>query len=238
MLRLDRRTLASLLQNNQQAIATFERMLADVGFTLPSAIEEASALANAALAVAQVNAVLLTILTEAVDQLQTAPAAVPLIEPDDTAPRAHLGTISSQNADQVDITGGTVGVDAGSATLPSFYVGGERTMGIYRSDVGMLGVTVAGSQRAFFDAVGLGVWGNISASEQIISTVAPGTPPLVVSSPTRVPNLYVDRAAFADGAAQADQLTNPTSFPPAATDAASTQTLVNALRAAAINKGM
>lgn len=203
MLRLDRRTLAGLLQNNQQAIATFERMFADVGGTLPSSIEEAHALAGSVLAVAQVNTVLLGMLSEAVEQLQAAPALAPSNEPDDTAPRSHLGTLGSQNADQVEITGGTI-------------------------DNTPIGQTTAAAAK----------FTTVAASGQITSTVATGAPPLVVASTTKVANLYVDRAATADTATQADKLTNPTTFPAAATDAASTQNLVNALRAAAIAKGL
>lgn len=235
MLRLDRRTLADLLQNNQQAISAFERMFADVGGMLPSSIEEANALAGTALAMAQASMATMSVLAEALAQLEGAPALLPQVDQDDTTPRVHLGTMSGQSADNVEITGGTAGLDAGSATTPSLYFGTERGSGLYRSGVSVIAVTIAGTQRAYFDTNSFGVWGSVSASQQLISNAPAGTPPLAVSSSTRVANLNVDRAALADTAVS---LANPTNFPPVATDAASTQTLVNALRAAAIAKGL
>lgn len=108
MLKLDRRTLAQLLQGNHQAIAAFERMLGDVGTTLPSTIEEANALAGQALALVQTQGTLLSLIAEALAQLEGAPAPLPHVDQDDMVPRAHLGTIGSQNADQVEITGGAI----------------------------------------------------------------------------------------------------------------------------------
>ena len=203
MLKLDRRTLASLLQNNQQAIAAFERVLGDVGFTLPSTIEEANALAGQALSVAHVALAMLSQLGEALERIDMAPTALTMVDHDDTSPRAHLGTVSSQNADQVEITGGAV-------------------------DGTTIGQTTAAAAK----------FTTVDASGQITSTVATGAAPLVIASTTKVPNLHVERATSADTAAEADKLTKPTNFPPAATDAASTQTLVNALRTAAIAKGL
>jgi hypothetical protein len=167
---LDRATLSRLLQGNQQAIFAFERILGDVDGVLPSTIEEANALAGQALAAAQAAMASLAILAEALAQLEGLPAAPPHVDPDDTAPRTHMGTLAAQNADDVDITGGI-------AALTS----------------------------------------------------------ITITSTDRVDNLYADRAALAD---EATKLASPTTLPPAATDAASTQTLVNALRAAAITKGL
>lgn len=116
MVKLDRRTLAQLLQGNQQAIIVFEKVLGDVGGTLPSTIEEANALAGQALGVAQIALSMLSLLGEALERLDAAPIAPPLVDHDDTAPRAHLGTISSQNADQVELTGGTIDGTAIGAT--------------------------------------------------------------------------------------------------------------------------
>lgn len=116
-LNLDRKTLAQLLQGNARAIAAFEQLQNDVGGTLPSTIEEANALAGQALAVAQASLSMLAMMAAALAQLETAPAAPQHIEPDDTAPRAHLGTISTQNAEQVEITGGTIdGTPIGATT--------------------------------------------------------------------------------------------------------------------------
>jgi hypothetical protein len=183
-LQLDRRTLAGLLQNNQQAIFAFERILGDVDGVLPSTIEEANALAGQALALVQVQGALLSLMAEALERLESAPAAPPQLEPDDTAPRTHLGTIASQDADAVDITGGTAAL------------------------------------------------AELTLSGQMTSTVATGAPPLVVDSTDKVDNLYVDRAALAD------KLGAPTTFPAVATDLPTAITLVNALRAAGILKGL
>lgn len=81
----------------------------------------------------------------------------------------------------------------------------------------------------------IGSFTTLAASDQIISTVADGTPPLVVASAARVGNLNVERAGSAD---VADSLTNPSSFPADATDLASACALANALKAAAQSKGL
>lgn len=104
-LRLDRAAIAKLAQGVPQTIRALEEIFGDVGGTLPSTIEEANALAGQALAVAQAALASLAVLAEAVAQLDGAPAPLPLVEPDDTAPRAHLGTLASQNADQVELSG-------------------------------------------------------------------------------------------------------------------------------------
>lgn len=153
-IKLDRAAIAKIAQGVPQTIMALEQIFGDVDGTLPNTIEEAYALAGQALALAQAQGALLSMMAEALEQLES-------------VPRAHLGTIASQNADQVEITGGT-------AALTS----------------------------------------------------------IAVTSTDKVDNLYAARAALAD------KLGAPTDLPQAATDAASTQTLVNALRAAAIAKGL
>lgn len=69
----------------------------------------------------------------------------------------------------------------------------------------------------------------------LTSTVATGTPPLTVASTTEVPNLYAARAASADTAAG---LSSPHTFPADATDLPTVITLANALKAAAVAKGL
>lgn len=69
----------------------------------------------------------------------------------------------------------------------------------------------------------------------LTSTVATGTPPLTVASSTQVPNLYAARAASADSAAG---LSSPHTFPADATDLPTVITLANALKAAAVAKGL
>jgi len=104
---LDRAQLARIAQNVPQTIAGLEKLLSNVG-AFPSTIEEANALAGSALAVAQVAMASLAALADALVQMEGAPAPLPPIEQDDTAPRACLGTIASQNADNVEVTGGAV----------------------------------------------------------------------------------------------------------------------------------
>lgn len=192
-LMLDRQTLARFLPNSE-SIRVFEQVMKDVGGTLPSTIEEAHALAGQALAAAQVALASLSVLVEALDQLEGLPALVPQVDPDDTAPRVHLGTVSSQNADQVEITGGKI-------------------------DNTPIGATTAAA----------GKFTTLTASEQITSTVAAGTAPLVVTSTTKVANLAVETA---------DKLANPTTYPANATDLPSVIALANALKAANTAKGV
>lgn len=202
-LNLDRATLAKLLQGNARAIAAFERVFGDVDFTLPSTIEEANALAGQALATTQAALSMVAVLADALARVETAPAALPAVEPDDHGPRSHLGTISSQNADQVEITGGKV-------------------------DATPIGASTAAA----------GKFTTLAASGQIASTVAAGTPPLVIASTDKVANLYADRAALADRATKADGLNSPTAYPADATDLPTAIALVNALKAAATSKGL
>jgi hypothetical protein len=115
-LNLTRDVLAQIAQGNKRAIAALEQVFEDVGDTFPSTIEEANALAGSALAVAQASAAALALLADALARLDAAPATPPHVEADDTTPRAHLGTISAQNADSVEITGGTVDGTAIGAT--------------------------------------------------------------------------------------------------------------------------
>jgi hypothetical protein len=104
---LDRTQLARIAENVPQTIAGLEKLLANVAAT-PATIDEANALAGSALTVAQGAMSLVALMAEALERLESVPATPPHIDPDDTAPRAHLGTISSQNHDQVEVTGGTI----------------------------------------------------------------------------------------------------------------------------------
>jgi hypothetical protein len=118
MLKLDRRTLAQFLPN-EQSIRMFEQLFQSVSST-PATIEEANALAGQALAVAQAALSMFAVVSEALAQLEGAPASVPQVDHDDTTPRSHLGTISAQDADQVEITGGT-------AALSTISLSGQLT---------------------------------------------------------------------------------------------------------------
>lgn len=193
---LDRAQLARIAQNVPQTIAGLEKLVGNVT-EMPSTIEEANALAGSALAVAQGAMAMITLLADALAQLEAEPAAAPQVDPDDTEPRAHLGTISSQNHDAVEITGGAI-------------------------DNTPIGVTTAADAK----------FKKLAASDQITSTVAAGTAPLVIASSTRVDNLNVASAGTADS------LASPSSYPADATDLPSAIALVNALKAAAISKGL
>lgn len=57
------------------------------------------------------------------------------------------------------------------------------------------GLTV---QSGLYVTGGANIAGGITSSGQIASTVGTGTAPMTISSTTKVPNLYVDRAALSD----------------------------------------
>lgn len=158
MLRLDRKTLAQFLPN-PQAIATFEKLIEDVGSTLPDTIEAAQALASQAQTTAVLALAMLAETARALEIIATAPAPTPLtdadnhtpamlpvIELDDHAPRAHLGTMAAQNHDSVAITGGTVGVDGGAVATPSLWFGQDSATGLYQTTAGRIAVSIAGTK--------------------------------------------------------------------------------------------
>lgn len=177
---LNRSVLAGITQNHQ-AIRALERVFKDVGDTLPDAIE--AALQQALLAVASANQALAAIadLAQGLDQLLAAPApmAAPPAEDfapatvlytldDDYAPRIQVGTIASQDADNVDITGGTIGLFAGTVGAPSLTWGGETTTGWYRVAANSLGVSVSGTKRIGVDSLGLNVTGIVDVTGSFV----------------------------------------------------------------------
>jgi len=217
---LDRSQLSEVFKNFQ-TLRSFEQALSDVAST-PSTIEEANTLAGNALSLASQSVAILADLMEVLEQLTS-------------APRTQLGSISSQNADAVEITGGTIGLDSGTVALPSFYLGGDRTTGLYRIGADNWGLSISGAKLADFSSTAAAFTQNVSTTKQVVSTVATGTAPLVVSSTTLVGNLYVARAVLAD---TATSLTSPSSFPADATDLPTVIALANALKSAAIAKGL
>ncbi len=232
-LNLPRDVIAQIVQGNRQAIPAFEKvfsMLSDGG--LPTSIEEANTLAGNALTLAQAAMASMVAMADALSALEVAPApapvvdaddfrpaSAPLAEIDDFTPRAHLGTIAAQNADNVEVTGGTA---AGIAITGSTV------------DSTPIGATTASS----------GKFTTVSASGQVTSTVATGTAPLVVASTTKVTNLYVDRAALADNATTATTATTagslgtPGTYPADATDLPTAITLVNFIKSRNISRGV
>lgn len=199
-LSLSRDVLAKIAQNNQRAVIALEQVFEDVGDTFPSTIDEANALAGSALAIGQANAALLSLLADVLQRLETMPTQVPQVDVDDTMPRVHLGTISVQDADNIEVTGGVI-------------------------DNTAIGLTTAADAK----------FKKVSASDQITSTVATGTAPLVIASTTKVTNLYVDRAASAD---TASSLGTAGSYPADATDLATCIALTNYIKSRNTSKGV
>lgn len=234
-LNLDRQVLAKFLGGNHQAIVAFEQVLEGVGTTLPTTIDEANANAGIAIAAAQSALSVLADIAGSLERLLMAPARADAVDPDDTAARLQVGTLAAQNHDAVDITGGRIGLDAGIVGAPSFYLAGEDTTGLYRIAANSWAMSIAGVKLFTLSGLAAAFEQNVSTTKQFVSTAAIGTAPLVVTSTTVVPNLYVARAANADAAAV---LSSPTTFPAAATDLPTVITLANALRAAAIAKGL
>jgi hypothetical protein len=230
MFSLDRKTLAQFLPN-REAIAAFEKMFKVVGGTLPNNIEEALALAAQAQATAAAALTMLAEVSKALTPLETAPAAVPVTESDsyspaliptteadDYAPRVHLGTISSQDADNVSITGGSItGLttnNATSITLTDDTTTNATMYPAFGTGAGTSALKISTTKLTWNPSTGLltapsvsaqlnGTLGlttpaaaavtTLSASGQLTSTVATGTAPFSVASSTVVPNLNVSQ---------------------------------------------
>jgi hypothetical protein len=120
-LNLTRDQLASFLQDHEQ-IKQFERLFAAVDTLDNVTIDEINTVASNAVASAN----------EALSQLSAVSQVLDLLA---TAPRNELGTISSQNADDVNISGGLIsGLDAplpvlSGGTGQSSFVNGELLIG-------------------------------------------------------------------------------------------------------------
>lgn len=221
-LKLDRRILASFLPNHQ-AIAAFEQVFDDVGETLPTTIEEAAAQAVQALALANAALGALARMADELERVAAAPAQAGVLnDPDDFRPAVQYGSMAYQYSDAVDITGGTVGIDAGTVALPSLYLV-DRTTGLYRAAADEWRMAVAGVDMITYKATGMTI------AKPITSTVATGTAPFVVASTTLVANLH---------AAVADSLGTATTYPANATDLPTVIALANALKAANTAKGV
>ena len=129
------------------------------------------------------------------DIVGVAPTAQQTVPPDDLAPRAELGTMAAQNAEKVAITGGTIagitfgGFPAGTVSLPSLYWTTDTATGFYRIGANNIGYSYNGTKLLDLSATLLGVTGGVSVTTQFTSSVATGTPPLVVASTTNVANL-------------------------------------------------
>lgn len=120
----------------------------------------------------------------------------------------------------------------GTSAVPSIYLGADTTSGLYSTGAANFAVAISGAQVWAWGA------GGASTGKPITSTVATGSAPFVVSSTTKVTNLYVDRAALADNATTANGLTSPSAYPANAIDLSTCIALANALKSAAVAKGL
>ncbi|MDK6077938.1 hypothetical protein [Massilia varians] len=246
---LDRTQIAKIAGGVPQTIAALEKFFGEVA-GMPSTLEEANALAGQALSAAAQALAMLAEVAAQLEQFAAAPAHQDALPDDDTEPRAHLGTLGAQNHDAVDITGGTAGLDAGTAGLPSVYLGGDRSTGLHRPAGNELAVSIGGTTLLRLASLLVTITGALTVTKQIAAQAPAGTPPLAVVSDALVETLYVARAAEADqaqnastanyatDAGTAEQLADPSTFPAAATDLPTVIALANALRSAAISKGL
>ncbi len=135
-------------------------------------------------------------LTQALELLASAPVGQQQAAAfDDLRPRDELGTMAAQNAEKVAITGGTIagitfgGFPAGTVAAPSLYWGTDTTTGFYRIGLNNIGYSYNGTKLIDFSSLLVGITGGVSVTTQFTSSVATGTPPLVVTSTTNVANL-------------------------------------------------
>jgi hypothetical protein len=229
---LDRQILSGITKNHQ-AIVALERVFADVGSNLPDAIGDAALAAAQAIAAANSAFAELIKLSNSIEYLQVAPTpqvardeddtAQPLaffpVERDDLAPVPPGGSMAWQNADRVEITGGTIsGTSQNDATtvaisddtttnatmypLWSTATGGQyapktsSTKWTFNPSTGLMTVPSVSAQ--FNGTLGIttpaaAVVTTLSASGQITSTIATGTAPFSIASTTVVPNLNVSQ---------------------------------------------
>jgi len=217
-LNLPRDVLAKIAQGNQRAVFALEQVLRNVGDTFPTSLDEVNALAGSALAVAQSSAAALAVLADTLERLESAPAALPPGDADDTAPRVELGTIASQNNDSVDITGGSItGMTKNDATgiaLTDDTTTNATMYPVFGTAAGASSLKLSSTKLTWNPSTGLfsapsvsaqlnGALGlttpaaavvtTLSASGQITSTVATGTAPFSIASTTIVPNLNVSQ---------------------------------------------
>lgn len=145
-----------------------------------------------------------------------APPVAPASESDDLTPRAQLGTVSAQNADNVEITGGSISGmtknDATGVTLADDTTTNATMYPVFGTGTGTQSPKISTTKLTWNPSTGLfsapsfsgqfnGTLGlttpaaaavtTLAASGQITSTVSTGTAPFSISSTTVVPNLNV-----------------------------------------------
>lgn len=218
-LMLDRKTLARLLQNDHQAIVAFEKVLGDVGGAIPSTLEEVTALASMASSLANLALEMLAKTDEQLELLRGLPTPVAPPVDENYIPAIAFGTIAQQNADSVEITGGSIDgttIGATSASTGAFttlLASGAVALSPANANVvlaptGTGVVTINPATLGAIDKVAIGgttpssgAFTTVSATGQITSTLATGTPPLIVASTTKVSNLNSDLLDGTDWAA-------------------------------------
>ncbi|MES2320180.1 MAG: hypothetical protein V4631_22105 [Pseudomonadota bacterium] len=223
---LNREILENITSGNAQAIKALERVFDDVSVLLPDQIDAVINQAAQAVSAANQAIGILANLADMLEQLAQAPAtALPPAEYEDLRPALQVGSIAIQEADNVDITGGTIGLSAGTVALPSFYMV-DRTTGLYSAGADEWRMSVSGVDMITYKATG------VTIEKPITSTVAIGTAPFVITSTTKVPNLHAERAT------SADEMTAPAQFvdPGVAIDPLTTLALANALRLVALSR--
>lgn len=120
-------------------------------------------------------------------------------------------------------------VESGFAKLPGLTGNGLKVVRVNSGGSALEAATVTGSGNVVMDTsptlvtpvIGAATGTSLAVSGQLTSTQATGTAPLVVSSTTLVPNLYVARAALADTATTNANLTGPITSSGNATSVAS-----------------
>lgn len=241
--RLPRDILKQFLPNHQ-AIRAFEQVLDQISGALPTTIEEANN--NASIAIAAANAALSAFNDLAYEVMTLANAPLPELvtvdddvaprfavtpeysdivmryEPvgqDDVAPRAELGTISAQNSNYVEITGGSIdntpigATTASTVAATTLTASGTVTLSPANANVtisptgtGTVALNPATTGSINNMTIGAttprsGAFTTVSATGQITSTLATGTAPFVVASTTKVANLNADLLDGTDWAA-------------------------------------
>lgn len=118
-LKLDRKTLASFLPDHQSIVA-FEQIFNDVNSSIPGGIEAAAALANAAVALGNLSLAMLAQQQEQIELLSYQPAVAPVDMQEGYQPASAFGTLGQQNADAVEVTGGSIdGTTIGASSASS-----------------------------------------------------------------------------------------------------------------------
>lgn len=131
LLGLTREQLRKFLPDHQ-TIRAFEQLLLDVGTSLPTTVEQANNNANTAIAMATAALSALTDVISELDQALMAPSGAHHLEEEDFSlapgevdesedfqPAIAFGTIAIQNADEVEITGGSIDGTSIGVTTPS-----------------------------------------------------------------------------------------------------------------------